>query len=622
MTEPDGRQSDHIGQEEIDANKSVLLHAITEPAVSDKQDAGRSDAEAKADFDGIPGWKVGQTFGADADQVQARIDETMPVNAEPVHSTGMNTEQGAADDDETVQTLPWPTLSDAALLGTAGRIVKLVAPHTEADPAALLVQLLAVFGATLGPGPHLVVGNERHQAIIHPLIVGRTNRGAKGTGLALIETIRKSALPEFDACTASGLSTAEGLIERVRDPSGTPDDKDFDPGANDKRLLVRETEYKSVLVRQRRDGNTLAQTLRACWDCQTLRTLTRKRNRLTATLSHIVVIGHITPREFRATLRDSDLAGGTVNRQLICLSRRSRLHSRLGNLPEDVLKAVAEIFRTAHETARKRGELEFTDEFWEVWDGVYSELNRDRADCPATDATARAATQVLRLVLLYALLDGKEVIDTQHLEAALALWTYAEDGARWLFSSHELERQRAAASGLATFILEGGQEGRTRTEVSRDYFKGNKTKAAIDNELGPLVHDGVVIEMKDETRPRPTTRYVHRALRIHEFTKRADQLARPDLLGTQPTFEAIDPKVSSSKVDGSSPGSASGQHISSDSLVRNPEARRDTISVPVGGLTTSTPGQTDRVQRALARARCRSHHGDQWPQRTGGDDAL
>ena len=112
---------------------------------------------------------------------------TVPGAADPPEDTD--------DDGETVKTVPWPTLSDTALHGTAGKIVNLVAPHTEADPAALLVQLLAEFGATLGPEPHFVAGNDRHQAIIDPLIVGRTNNGAKGTGLAAVDAIRSRACP-------------------------------------------------------------------------------------------------------------------------------------------------------------------------------------------------------------------------------------------------------------------------------------------------------------------------------------------------------------------------------------------------------------------------------------------
>ena len=89
----------------------------------------------------------------------------------------------------------------------------------------------------------------------------------------------------------------------------------------------------------------------------------------------------------------------------------------------------------------------------------------------------RGVTQVLRLSLIYALFDGADRIDAAHLDAALALWSYCEHSARWLFSSYEAEVQSENAGGLAAFIRDGGPEGRTRTEISVDYFKRN-TRAA------------------------------------------------------------------------------------------------------------------------------------------------
>ena len=46
------------------------------------------------------------------------------------------------DDGYTVCRLAWPRLSEPAFHGTAGKIVNLVAPHTEADLAAILTQSL------------------------------------------------------------------------------------------------------------------------------------------------------------------------------------------------------------------------------------------------------------------------------------------------------------------------------------------------------------------------------------------------------------------------------------------------------------------------------------------------
>ena len=110
---------------------------------------------------------------------------------------------------------------------------------------------------------------------------------------------------------------------------------------------------------------------------------------------HIVVIGHVTPGEFRATLEDSDLSGGSVNRMLICLSRRSRLHTPARQPARPMSSAVAgepvqgRLQRLPCSAVR----LKFTDQFWRLWDGAYRELNRDRPDSRATEATARGVTR-------------------------------------------------------------------------------------------------------------------------------------------------------------------------------------------------------------------------------------
>ncbi len=504
-------------------------------------------------------------------------------------------------DDDTVPTVPWPTLNNAALHGTAGTIVNLVAPHTEADPAAILVQLLAVFGATIGPDPHIVVGNKQHRAVIDPLIVGRTNKGAKGTSLDVVGAVAAVELEWFGEFTVSGLSSAEGLIELVRDASGEKDSPDYDPGVDDKRLLVKETEYRSVLSRCRREGNTLGMTLRQTFDGDDLRTLTRKRNKLTATRPHIVIIGHITPREFCQAVEDSDLSGGSINRLLICLSHRSRLHTRFGNIPVKALTAAGGLFKDAYGKNVSRGKLKFTDRFWERWDTVYPELNRDRPDDWASEATARAVTYVLRLSMLYALIDGKDAIDVEHLEAAGALWDYCEHSARWLFSSHEREQQRETANDLANFIRDGGPDGRTRTEISVDFYKRNKPAAEISAELTPLVHDGTVIEIKDETGARPLTRYIHRSYEFNESTNFAGQDTNQSSYGDESTNS--DEGVNSFTVRNSSyTETPSDLHSSSNSLIRSPEEKTATNGAAPGGVTDATVGMTDRVKDALAKA--------------------
>jgi hypothetical protein len=55
-----------------------------------------------------------------------------------------------------------------AFYGLAGKIVRTLAPHTEAQPEAILLQLLATFGNIIGAGLHCMVGPTRHSLNLFP----------------------------------------------------------------------------------------------------------------------------------------------------------------------------------------------------------------------------------------------------------------------------------------------------------------------------------------------------------------------------------------------------------------------------------------------------------------------
>ena len=103
-----------------------------------------------------------------------------------------------------------------------------------------------------------------------------------------------------------------------------PEEVLVDPGLEDKRLWVVESEFASVLRVAQRDGNTLTAIIRRAWDRDDLRTLT-KNNPATATGAHIGIIGHVSRDEFLRYLDRSELANGFANRFLFFAVKRARL---------------------------------------------------------------------------------------------------------------------------------------------------------------------------------------------------------------------------------------------------------------------------------------------------------
>jgi hypothetical protein len=73
-----------------------------------------------------------------------------------------------------------PILSEDALYGVAGMAVRALAPHTEAHPAAILLQLLAAFGNAVGPAPPCMVDAARHGLNLFVVLVVNPARPARG----------------------------------------------------------------------------------------------------------------------------------------------------------------------------------------------------------------------------------------------------------------------------------------------------------------------------------------------------------------------------------------------------------------------------------------------------------
>ena len=88
--------------------------------------------------------------------------------------------------------------------------------------------------------------------------------------------------------------------------------------------------------------------------------------------------------------------------------------------------------RKALDAARRCATIHRDPEANEAWEAVYPELTAERPGMFGA-ITARAEAHVLRLSVIYALLDGGAIVRLPHLEAALAVWQYAEDSARFIF---------------------------------------------------------------------------------------------------------------------------------------------------------------------------------------------
>lgn len=409
----------------------------------------------------------------------------------------------------------WPAPpAPEAFRGPVGRFVDAVSPHTEADPVALLVQSLVVYGNVIGRNAFYRVEADQHTTNMNAILVGNTASGRKGTSYSQVRRPFALADPEWaERQISTGLSSGEGLIWSVRDPIERKDPiKNHgaveryeiviaDHGVDDKRLLVTETEFSSTLKVAEREGNTLTAIMRQAWDSGALRLMT-KTSPAKATGAHISIIGHIPQDELLRCISTTELANGFANRFLWVCVRRSKLLPDGGSLTDGDLAPIVHDLREAIAFGKAAGELKRDTAARAAWHDVYEHLSARKAGLIGA-ILSRAEAQVTRLSLLYALLDKSPIIRVEHLRAALALWEYCENSVRHIFGDALGDPVADAILGA----LRSAAEGLTRTEVS-NLFGRNRDKQRIDVSLAALLKQDLARPVRQETTGRPIEKWV------------------------------------------------------------------------------------------------------------------
>jgi hypothetical protein len=384
-----------------------------------------------------------------------------------------------------------PVLGEAALHGLAGLAVRTIAPHTEAHPAAILLQLLAAYGNLVGRGPHCMVDATRHGLNLFVVLVGDSSKGRKGSSWRQIARL----FAEVDhpwlstRVTSAGL-TARGLLYALRDQQ-TP---------TDRRLLALSEEFASILYALKRDKAQLSPLLRSAWDGGNLPTLD-KHQHLQATGTHISLIAHITQRELAQGLHHTEAHNGFANRCLWTWVQRNNCLPEGGNLSADAVSAVARELRRTLDWAASTPEILFRrdDAARELWRERYPALSQLRLGLHGA-ATSRAEAQVLRLSAIYAALDGSSVVGLPHLQAALAVWEYCSASASLLFGDSTGD----AIADRIRDALEESLEGLSKNQIRR-LFHGHVTCDRIDAALEQLMAIDAAGCRSEHTAGRPST---------------------------------------------------------------------------------------------------------------------
>jgi hypothetical protein len=350
-----------------------------------------------------------------------------PLEDSEINSISKSLMKYPSSNEETIK----PKLSEKALAGPIGSIIKKLEGKTEAHPAALLAQLLCAYGNALGVNPHFKVGPSEHRCGIYMCVVGSTAKARKGLSWGIVKHFMSGIDKDWtQENIQSGLSSSEGLIFKLSNQIET---------SKDPRMLVIETEFASVLLQSKRNGNTLSSTLRDAWDGAKLQTLT-KSDPILAEGYHFSIVSHITKVELDKLMSEEDKYNGLANRFLWVFAERTILISNPDTIDLGEYSNEIKALKRSLNKFYKKTDILFSKEAIEVWDRMYHELS-STGEVLVDAVNSRDESYLRRIAMIYAIADDSITIKTKHLESALAFIEYAKASTNYIFGGSVLSKK-------------------------------------------------------------------------------------------------------------------------------------------------------------------------------------
>ena len=368
--------------------------------------------------------------------------------------------------------------------------MRIVAPQSETALSALIAQFLVIFGAAAGPYATMMVESTVHHPRTSVVLVGATATSRKGTSLDHCKRVFRMADEEWtNSNFITGLASGEGLITRLAEY--------LDGQRN---VVITDPEFGRTLTAAQRDGSILSHIIREMYDSGHLESNTRK-SPMRIDGVHAAIIGHITADEYRAKLAAVEIANGFANREMpFCVKRRQRL-AEGGSLSDRDLAAIGKRLSVALAFARQPRQMKRSGEAGALWKEWYDAVLEESGLLGAM--TARAEAHVLRVSMIYALLDCSETIQEVHLRAAIAFWDYSVASARYVFG-------KSLGDKVADRILDElrlvYQDWRSRDQL-RDLFSRHETADRIKAALESLERQGLASRTVVKTAGRSEERW-------------------------------------------------------------------------------------------------------------------
>lgn len=324
-------------------------------------------------------------------------------------------------------TLPVP---DIARQGIIDEYIRVMSPTTEAPDGFHLGVALTVIGAMIGRSVYASFGKRLH-ANLFTLLVGDSGQSRKDTAISCGITLLRTTLTTETSMVTSGakaskvtvgsgvkvatdISSGEGLISTLKD---TPN------------VLMYLSEFARLMGNANRQGTkTIAPVLMEAFDTPDSLSNLSKLSPVDAKEPYLSILAATQPRVLDGLLSEGDIHSGFINRWLIIPGKSTNPNYWPPDIDREWLHVLFQNITALIGTAVDPRGMSGSDDakaFWKIW--YEKHWYQERSDEESSMAV-RHPVMAIKVALIYAVLNGDQVIDQWHLEVGIAIveWMAAQ----------------------------------------------------------------------------------------------------------------------------------------------------------------------------------------------------
>jgi hypothetical protein len=293
---------------------------------------------------------------------------------------------------------------ESIISGWAGEFTNLYSQYVESPKPFLFISFLCCLGSILSP--KLALKSERpFQPRLYVLLLGESAVERKSTALDLpVEFFREYFKGQLNLCF--GVGSAEGLQLKISET----------PNGN---LLLLVDEFKSLLNKCKIEGSVLLPCLNTLFEKNFYESRT-KHSDIHVENGHLSILAASTIATYESVWSSVFIDIGLPNRLFIVPSTSKRLYPVPLKIPDNIKRNLAEKIQTeVLDTVDMHLEVELTKEAEKIFSDWYFDIAKEE-----TIHTKRLDTYALRFMPLFAVNEGKTIVDEAIVEKVITLMNW------------------------------------------------------------------------------------------------------------------------------------------------------------------------------------------------------